>query len=788
MVSRKLLEATGCTDARLREIFTAEADASTPNGKIRKSFEDRIRSRTLEGMQACLKNAHRWQAVDVGWDSTPVQPQTIPLLLYAQGKIKLDDCVTELEKSELGKQCVVRGKNDDGRDTIKIDMPRLYEVSINLIRSYVTRRHATQTARFSHLWPFLKYEPRGTDDVAKLRGDALSQRIEAMTDAYGYRHLCSQSYRHIFLYSRAMIFPRAAWDVKTGWRLKEANTETPKGEDPELESFVDREGVDLALVHPSRYYYDRSAPLANINYDTGPSWLGYWDIVRFSAIKSGNYFNLTQVGTSEAQSGIITANGQYFAYYFDPKVLKMPEPCHGRDPAMDNDRRQGVGFYASEDGDKGVIVNQYFERVNPHAAGIGKLNMDVWMRLSAAGDGTIIAAEFLPTTIPAMYGGVNENDDRLINASMAMELMQFQDQLTNIFSQMLMNLRTSMFQVWAIDQDLLDKTMRDYIEETIKAGKYYTEPQAWFYSGSKLNETGAQSPRALLQVIQANASQTITESMNAAAQVLNMADRVLVLSNNEAGQPNPREVSAREVTEISTTTNAIASFTSDGVDEQRCALKRFLYDSLIGMGTQEFRVPVMGRYLKQTIEDAGFKVEGDSPDDNAVLPMKTPITGRLKDLEYDYYFDSRDGADRPVNSQAAGVLSQLMGQIMQVPMIAQAVGKRRLFEILNEIFRQCGAGFDLKLSLDDGEDEEMPDQQQPAAGQPAAPGAGQQGSGAPPAMVMQMEQQIGNLKQVVMGLVQQLQAAGVLQGTGDPGGGAQPGPTVGASPAELTPV
>lgn len=697
MISRKVLKHKGCTNERLREIFTSEGGK---NHEIRKRFENRIRSRIMDGVTACAKNAPIWQAVDIAMDSTPIQKDTIPLLLYAQGKITKKTLVEQLQGTEIGKECIkVQG------DEIKVDVPRLYEMSINLIRSYVTRRLASQTSRFSNLWPYFKFEPRGVDLVSKLRGDALSERMDVMVDTYNQRHFWPQTFRHQFMYSRSVVFARSAWDRTTSWRAKDLNLPTDQ---LEIESYVEREGLDPVAPHITRVFYDRSAPLANVNSDTGPSYIGYWDILRYGTILDGDYFNTKSVSVGSGFAELVGKYLPFFSYYFDPCILKWPD--QNVDASANNDRTRFIGTYSSKERDQGCLVTQYYERINPKREGISELNVDVWVRLSVAGDDTVVGGEFLCSR-PACYGGLNENDGREVNASMATDLMGFQDQLTNIFSQMLMNIRAGMLQIWAIDQDALDQDMKEFIKKTLKAKDYYSEPQAFFYSGEKLRATGisnpADNPKAFLTIIQAQIQTSIEVSLKAAVSVLNMADRILMMSPNETAQPNPREVAAREVTEISTSTDTIKTFVSDGIDEQRAAWKKLSYESLISESDQEFSVPVINRYTVKTIREAGFELKAGDWKDNEIVPLKTPIIGRAQNLIYDYYFDSRDGGDRPLNSQGAGVMGNLLGQFMQIPVIAKAFGKKRLFEWCNEIARMSGAPADLKLELDDNEPDVM---------------------------------------------------------------------------------
>ena len=767
MIHRKVLEHKGCTTDRLRRIFTATEGADL---KIRKRFEDRIMSRITAGVSASAKNSTIWQAVDLAWDSTPIQKQTIPLLLWAQGKIDMASLVGQLKPLSCASEFITETDICDatGKVTgheVKVDIPRLYEMSINLMRSYVTRRLAAQTARFSNLWPYFRYEPRGVDLVSKLRGDSLSERIDVMANHYNYRHFFPQTFRHHFMYSRSVIFPRSAWDRVHGWRAKD--TEKPVG-DLEIESYIEREGIDPVAPHISRVFWDRTAPLANINTDTGPGFIAYWDLMAYRLVKEGDFWNKDKITIGSELTDLITANQTFFTQYFDACVLKWPDLRV--DVVAANDRRRSINVYSTTDDDKGCLTVQYFEKINPKRECIADLNVDVWVRLGVTGDTTVTSGEFL-TSIPACYGGLNENDDREVNASMATELMGFQDQLTNIFSQMLMNIRAGMLQIWAIDKDALEEEMVEHIKRTMKAKDYYSEPQAFFYSGEKLRSVGLQNPadhpKAFLTIIQAQIQTSIEQSMKAASAVLDMADRVLMMSPNETAQPNPREVAAREITEISTSTDAIKTFVSDGIDEQRAAFKRMIYESLVCESTETLKCPVMDRYTAKTIREAGFQVEGDWTE-GQIVPLKTPIYGKVSSLVYDYYYDSRDGGDRPLNSQGANIMGALLGQFMQVEAIAKAFGKKRLFEWANEIARMSGAPADLKLALDDNEPDVIGDSESEKAA---------------------LEQRISKIEEFLNQIIEMLKA----------GGGATPpppGPNLmgrglvpnGAPPAALAPA
>ncbi len=695
-----ILQKFGLTSNRLRDIFTSK-DCQSSDGQLRKRFEDRISDRIDEGVRRCAESAALYQAVDIAWDAPPIQKTTVPLLLWAQGKMEARQFADRIQGTPLAAELIK--KNDKGEEIVSL--PRLYEFCITLTRSYVTRRLAAQTARFANLWPYFRYEPRGVDSVSKLKADVLSQRADAWVDQYNIRHLGTQLTRDQLLYSRSLAFPRCAWDNVTQWRRVKLNV--PSSE-VEVESYVVREGVDFINAHPSRCYWDPSAPLANINTDTGPCYLGYWDIVRFGTLK--NYFNTDAVEAGDGWSQLLAKHGDFFGYYFDPSIINGFGP-RSDDPSLSNSRAANMGIYSAEDDDRGCLLVQHFEKVNPKHEGICDYDCDIWLRFTVAGDGTIVGVEPMPS-IPAAYGGMNENDSRVVNCSMAMELLPYQDQLSNLCSHMLANLRTSMIQLWLLDTDSLEKETRDYIEKGRKFKDFFVEPHLLQYSSQKLKELGVTDPSQAFKIIQADVKATIETSFDAIMRLLNLVDRLMILSPNELGQPAPREISAREVQEISNTTTSIHTFISDGIDEQRAAMKKIFYESLVTYGTNRIRVPAMGRYSVATMETAGFTPEDarsvtEVRDGTQVVRMESPIIGDVSSLVFEYVFDSRDGAERTPNSSVSQTITQLIQFLTSNEAVAAAMGKRRLFELVNEAVRLSGAGVDFQLSLEEGEQDEV---------------------------------------------------------------------------------
>ena len=143
MVNKEILREYGCTQARLRDIFTA-TEGQDLDTRIK--FQDMIQSRILEGIRSCATHAKLYMSVDMAWDSLPINKSTIPLLQYAQGKIDINQCEEKLDGMGVAdKFC----EYDDQGELKSINALRLYEVSVNIIRSYVTRRVAAQASRLA---------------------------------------------------------------------------------------------------------------------------------------------------------------------------------------------------------------------------------------------------------------------------------------------------------------------------------------------------------------------------------------------------------------------------------------------------------------------------------------------------------------------------------------------------------------------------------------------------------------------------------------------------------------
>lgn len=726
MVDFDVLKDHGTTNERLRELFTAQLPGKQEDlaklsddekkkikedVKRREKIEDLIGSRIQENITFALRNHKFYTAVDLAWDSSPINSRVIPLIMYAQNRIGVDNCIDELDKLKITDKYVKRNDNGSG---VEIDLPKFFEVNINLVRSFITRRHAAQVNKFANLYPFFKYESRTSSPAGKLRADVLSQRVEIMADQFDYRHFQSQVIRDMLLYGHAVAFPRAAWEREVQWVKDNVPSELDYEGKKQYKSLITKDGVSWICPHPSRVFYDNNYPITSLNTDTGCEYVGFWDIARYGDIKNNpSFFNRGGIKFSTASLGLFTQYSTYFNNYY----TQIIPPVDNDDLTQWNDRKNNVGIYSGDMEETSVFVVDYFWKMTPNQWGVGDYPHPIWVHLKVAGDNTVVFAEILPSS-PAAVFSYNENDNRHLSISMAHELMPFQDQLTNLFSELLETAKADLFSVGILNTDIFPDNeeglqLREDFRRTMQGENFYASTHVLEASFAKLADMGiTTSPDNVFKVVRAQPNTQLTSIFQSISQLLGMVERLLSLSPQEQGQPAPREVSATEVMTINNTTESVYSFISESIDEGRAAMKRILYESLIAKGSSTIHLPVKNKYSASVIEAAGFQVDPEGFDFmDPLVERQHTVIGSKKSLVYDYIFNSRDGSERSSNVQAAQTLIQMFQMISQNQLLTQAMGKDKYFQLVNEISRKLGTDIKLEMNPDESNDLTAPGDQ-----------------------------------------------------------------------------
>ena len=681
----------------------------------------RIQNRIEEGRAWALQNYRFYIVADLAWDSVPIVPENIPLQLYVQGRISINQCHDRLKKCVDDKQITsdqldsMFVKDPDSPANIKsLNLPRLHEVSVNLVRSMVRRRVAAQANKYNDLYPYFQYESRAKDMVSKLRADVTSQRVEVMTDQQGYRTEFTQDLRKNFLYSHAVSFVEKAWDRKKQYRMVRTPAGSLEGDvdldtEDEVEEYIVGEGVPFISPHPTRVFYDRQYSLASINNDNGCRYLGYWDAARWRDIGDNPaFFNRSSVKFSDSTH--FSSNSNYFDYYFGAGcgacTLKFPSPA-GDDIEEGNKRDSNIDCYASGNGDEAVWITNYYEKIIPKEVGLGDYPHPVWVRLVVASDTTIVYGEILPST-PAAYMGHDEDHSKILNQSMVHEMIPYNDQISNLFSQALYLMKIQSILVMSVDTDTLNNEQIEHIRSISEGSEYYSKMILVEHSASDDEESfdkpvGDRKPISLVQT-QAQIGNVINELLSNVTSIIGLLEKTQMMSPQESGSfANGERVTAQEVNEVSQTTNSLFSFISEGPDQYRAAKKKILLQSLLALGSEEISVYVQERYPDEVIEAAGFSQRLGSETEGYKLADSEAqsLSGTLRDLAFEVIFNSRDGSERTISTESAKVLADLTRYIFSTPDIFQIFvdnfGIEQFTSLISEVFRLSGAGFVLKV-------------------------------------------------------------------------------------------
>ena len=705
-----ILKHYGSTPQRIRDVFTSQ---DGENFEIRQKWEKRIQSRIHEGARHNLNHYSFFAASDLAWDSNVISKMLVPLQLYAQGRVQLEYVKNELKDVPQEVRDQIAKTDPKTNEITGLNIPEFFKVSFNLVRSLITRRCAAITSNYSGNYPFFKYDPRSTSQVAKLRADVLSQRVQMIVDQYGYQHDLVQTIREMLLYPFSVEFVSGGWDVELTIAKKELRAELQNEQNQLFESRVTREGILFNRPHPSRIFWDYTSSLNSLNFDTGVQYIGYWNVLPYRNLCDNTaFFNRDKIEYSYNVSTLLNGYNAYWELYFSSSPVNFPD---GKatgilDLAGENDRNKVAGRYTSEMQDRSIFLTEYFERIIPKDHGLGDYPCPIWVRLVVAGGLTVIYGEFLPDT-PGVVYQYNNHDGRVLNNAFATDIIPYQDQLSNMLTNLLHAQKAASIKVISADIDQInDPEQLKMVREQVQGDGVYTKPLWVEYKGAQYSEIGVR-PREVITVSETSAINDVTMYLRSAAQVISMAERNLGASANEAAQSEPREVSATENANIATTVNTTINFMGLGVDEGLDAKKRIVYKGLMARGSTKIQVPVANRYLEATIKAAGFDFVPEENDQqvgtNLTDPKRFTILGTKQQLEYEYAFTSREGSERSSNAKAAEVLVNLLAQIASIPNVLQDLGKEQLYAFLNEVVRLSGASVDLRFGLKDGESEQV---------------------------------------------------------------------------------
>lgn len=695
MVDLEVLKSKGITSDRLKEIFTAEG-----KGKVKsKDFDvqtrvrNRIRDRINSGIQYNLHNYKYWHACDLAWD-VPFRQTTYSLMKgFLDRGTPSKEILSALEGADLSEMIILYDKSGkvlsgraDPKDIaeVKVNAPTFFQIFIPLAKQYTTIRAAAIVNSYRQI-PLLKYEAAKSTELNRVKSDIITDRVELMSTQYGYYDVIKQAVMHMLHYSVAILFPTEEWhsEPQTMRVPKEdADGKIIDGKFEEKEVNI-KEGLRFNIPHPSRIFIDAAFRPSTINSDTGVMFGAYWRIARVGEVMTNPmYWNNDKIPYNGAD--LKRDNPAFFNTVYSSCAVKFGLPG----TTDKGDRETRVIYYTLNEPDRAITFTEYFEKVNPKTEGIGDYDGQVWFRYVVAGTDTVVYAAPL-AHCPMAYFGYDALETRAQNASMTLEILPFQDHISNLFTQYLLTIKQNLTNVTFFDTNQVDKKT---IEDIQNLGQKHYTANNFQPMDMRTNRVGGNDVKAAFQTFQFPHQPTdaLIQGVN---ELLKILERVLVISPQELAQTASHELTAEEVKNMNAAKSTRYEFSAGAVDRGVYALKSLIYASLMAYADEDLYARLPTPIDAGALDKLGFTVAHTDTNGKTAL-----VTGKKTAILVDSFAANRDGDLRVANAQTAQSMTQVLQAILGNPQLFQEVGAKQVLNLINEICQIGGLPRDFRFA------------------------------------------------------------------------------------------
>lgn len=697
MVNLDRLRASGLTQEKLKSALT-DPKKGTPQYKLTQEICEEIR----DGVSRNLRDYRIYWAIDRAFD-TPFYQLSYTKLRGLLSKTSDDKAVLEQVKNwglvhmlpnkidEKGCVC----KDSHGQPIKSLNLPVFFDIEIPLVLAYVTIRWA-KLFNDRNLVPFYKYEPVKFNKKNRARAEVITDLIHRMSMQYDYPADECQAILQTLMYGICLKFPREAWH-------------TEKQEDENGKAKIVREGLRFNMPHPSRTYYDLFARTSTVNSNSGVRYGGYWEALRYQEVKDNpDYWNKDKI-TFGAVSWFNGFSDFFSTVY--PCVLKWPSvnsdtitvpPATG---ALD--RETEAAYYSDGEVNNATLVNQHFKLIVPKKYGLGTYEYPTWLRFVVGNGETIHWSEPTGYT-PMSYYGYDADQNRARHSSLALEIIPFQDAVSQHTSQWRHSVKQNLMNPIFVNTDVVPQEIinqLDNIGDKLVSGKLFIP-----FSETENIRTSTSLKEAFVapQLTRHDTSQLATLVRG----ILDILDRVLVLSSQEIAQAASHEQTAEEIKTIQGTTSTRLDFTGSFIDRGIFATKRMLYEAWWNHADDNVQAQISGDYasteaeFKKMLKDIGLELDDNDDDGESKTTIKRSVKGKKKALALEIFSSTRDAANRIDNAGVAAAMSQIFTAVANNEALITALGAEQLVSLLNQIIKVAGLPSEFVLKPVAGADEQ----------------------------------------------------------------------------------
>lgn len=679
MIAQSVIKKHGLDPESLKKLFTDKKKLDNEKGL--KPLITLIRDRIKDGRERALKDYRIWAAVDLAYD-TPFAQETPTLIRNVMAtctteKQMLDACrAWGLAEGDL----FCKYKQADGTYKFELNAPVFFNVFVPVVRAYVAVRLG-KLFNDRNLIPLLKYEPQKYTEENRIRCEIITDIVQAISAAFGYGAVLRQMIFQALLYSVCLAFPVEPW--------YEENQEDEDGKD-----ICEKEGIRYILPHITRTLTDLQFPPATFNTNTGSTFAGFWTINRWGEVERNEHYWNKEVITYGYNW--LDRSKPWWNYFEQAYPCTMEFPVGRGGASKATDRETVADLYTSTDYDKAIFITHLFMKLKPKDWGLGDYKHHLWFRFIVASDDTVIYAEAFSYN-PVLYMGYDSDMNRARNASLALEILPWQDHLGNILTQILLTIKRNLANIIFYDvhqvngevlTDLQRKTQWQYQQLNFVGRDPFKD---------RLANAGRDTvPEAIHEVKFAFAD--TSQMTTAISTIISIMERLLVISPQEIGSAASHQQSKAEIVTINANTTNRVTFTGSFVDDTQDAWKRQLYDAIRahmdaeGVAQVSSDIPEVEKHLKRM----GFSLvtEGPIKDTQKIL-----VKYNMKGLRLEGFASTREGPNRGNDREAAQAIMLTVQSINQNPNLANAVDPRAIAAMMETAAKLMGADHDFKIPL-----------------------------------------------------------------------------------------
>jgi hypothetical protein len=574
-----------------------------------------------------------------------------------------------------------------GKPRKALNLPVFFNIFVPIVMAYITIRWA-KLFNDRNLVPFYKYEPVTFTKENRFRCEVITQAVQKQSTWFDYPADAKQTYLQTLLYGFCINFPREAWYVE-------------RQEDDSGKEKIVREGLRWNMPHPSRVYYDLYHRLSSLNSNSGCEYAGYWELARYRDIAENElYWNKDKITMGSISWFDLQTNPDFLAQVF-PCVMSFPSAAGlgaGGVGALDR-QNEAARTYGNGDYDTATLLTQHFQRVIPKDVGLGSYAYPIWMRFVYASDSAVIWAEPLAYTMLPTYT-YDADFNRARFRSLALEIVPFQDHISNLLSQWILAVKDNLTNPVFYDKEKIPAT---YVKELQNLGQKMLNGRLFIPFSSTENYRFKIDQREALYS-PALTHHPTSESQALINGVLTMLDRIMQLSPQEVGQAAPHEQTAEETRVIAGNTSTRVTFTGSGLDSGDYAKKVVLYDGLMAHADDDIVVGITSSFASTQEEfDKLLKAVGfELTDKEASFDPNEPermyeVKGNKAGLAIESFASTRDNVNRINLPAVADAMSKIFIAIAGNPVLIQAIGPVQLVELLNQIIVSSGVPQEFRL-------------------------------------------------------------------------------------------